>query len=137
MLFKLVDPVSAGANFSHTRFLDSFVIITIIIIIIIIIFFFFFFLSQQPSALRKNGRDLIFTQKIPTGDGGVHCHQVIDIFLLYDTEIKSWVLRLHVTELRHFTTAAPFRARAMPRFCLHNGTRVVASPFYVFIASFD
>ena len=113
------------------RFLDSFVII------FFFFFFFFFFLSQRPSAPRKSGRELIFTPNIPTGDEGVHCHQAIDIFLLCDTEIKSWVLRLHVTELRHITTAAPFRARAMPRFCLHNGTRVVVSPFYVFIVSFD
>ena len=86
-------------------------------------FLFFGVRGDDNRCLTKIGKLLYYT-----GDGGVHCHQAFDIFLLYDTEIKSWMLRLHVTELRHFTTAAPFRARAMPRFRLHNCTRVVASP---------
>ena len=35
------------------------------------------------------------------------------------------MLRLRITLRRHFTTATPFRARAMSRFCSH--TRAVAS----------
>ena len=39
----------------------------------------------MPSALRKRGKGLIFTPNISTGDEGVHCHQAIVPFLLYDT----------------------------------------------------
>ena len=49
------------------------------------IFFFFFFLRHRPSALRKHGKGLIFTPNISTGDGGVHRHQAIVPFLLYNT----------------------------------------------------
>ena len=48
-------------------------------------FFFIFFISHRPSALRKRGKRLIFTPNISTGDGGVHRHQAIVPFLLYDT----------------------------------------------------
>ena len=48
-------------------------------------FFIFFFLSHRPSALRKPGKGLIFTPNISMGDGGVHRHQAIVPFLLYDT----------------------------------------------------
>ena len=47
------------------------------------------------------------------GDGGVHRHQAIVSFLLYDTTTKSRGLQLHITERRHFTIATPFRVRAM------------------------
>ena len=87
--------------FSHTRFSDFFVII--------FFFFFIFFLSHRPSALRKRGKRLIFTPNISTGDGGVHRHQAIVPFLLYDTTTKSRGLQLHITERRHFTTTTPFR----------------------------
>ena len=76
-------------------------------------FFFIFFLSHRPSALRKRGKGLIFTPNISTGDGGVHRHQAIVPFLLYDTTTKSRGLQLYITERRHFTTATPFRVRAM------------------------
>ena len=76
-------------------------------------FFFIFFLSHRPSALRKRGKGLIFTPNISTGDGGVHRHQAIVPFLLYDTTTKSRGLQLHITKRRHFTTATPFRVRAM------------------------
>ena len=76
-------------------------------------FIFFFFLSHRPSALRKRGKGLIFTPNISTGDGGVHRHQAIVSFLVYDTTIKSQGLQLHIAERRHFTTATPFRIRAM------------------------
>ena len=74
-------------------------------------FFIFFFLSHRPSALRKRGKELIFTPNISTGDGGVHRHQAIVPFLLCNTTTKSRDLQLHITERRHFTTATPFRVR--------------------------
>ena len=52
-------------------------------------FFIFFFLSHRPSALRKRRKGLIFTPNISTGHGGVHRHQAIVSFLLYDTTTKS------------------------------------------------
>ena len=55
------------------------------IFFVIILFFFIFSLSHRPSALRKRGKGLIFTPNISTGDGGVHRHQAIVPFLLYDT----------------------------------------------------
>ena len=64
-------------QFFLTRFSDFFVII--------FSFFFIFFLSHRPSTLRKRGRRLLFTPNISTGDGGVHRHQAIVPFLLYDT----------------------------------------------------
>ena len=76
-------------------------------------FFIFFFLSHRPSALRKREKRLIFTPNISTGDGGVHRHQAIVPFLLYDPTTKSRGLQLHITERRHFTTATPFRVRAL------------------------
>ena len=109
--------VSAGANFSHTRF---FVII------------FIFFLSQQPSALRKSEKDLIFTPNIFTSDGGVHRHQAIDLFLLYDTEINHGCFDF---------TSLNDAILPLPRLSVHalcRGfafTRVVVSPFSV-LASF-
>ena len=75
--------------------------------------FFFFFFSHRPSALRKRGKGPIFTPNISTGDGGVHRHQAIVPFLLYGTTTKSRDLQLHITERRHFTTATPFRVRAI------------------------
>ena len=98
--------VSARAIFSHTRFSDFFVIF-------FFFFFFFIFFSHRPSALRKRGKRLIFTPNISTGDGGVHRHQTIVPILLYDTTTKSRGLQLHITERRHFTTATPFRVRAI------------------------
>ena len=89
--------VSARAIFSHTRFSDFFVII------IFFFFFFFIFFSHRPTALRKHGKRLIFTPNISTGDGGVHRHQAIVPFLLYDPTTKSLGLQLHITERRHFT----------------------------------
>ena len=76
-------------------------------------FFIFFFLSHRPRALRKRGKRLIFTPNISTGDGGVHRHQAIDPFLLYYPTTKSRGVQLHITERRHFTTATPFRVRAI------------------------
>ena len=55
----------------------------------------------------------VCTPNISTGDGGVHRHQAIVPFLLYDTTTKSRGLQLHIIERRHFTTATPFRVRAM------------------------
>ena len=101
--------VSARAIFSHTRFSDFFVII----FFFFFFFFIFFFLSHRPSALRKRGKRLIFTPNISTGDGGVHRHQAIVPFLLYDRTTKSRDPQLHITERRHFTTTTPFRIRAM------------------------
>ena len=89
-------------------------------------FFIFFFLCHRPSALRKRGKRLIFTPNIFTGDGGVHRHQAIVPFLLYDPTTKSRGLQLHITERRHFTTATPFRVRAMCQY-IALITRVVAS----------
>ena len=43
----------------------------------------------------------------------MHRHQAIVPILLYDTTTKSRGLQLHITERRHFTTATPFRVRAM------------------------
>ena len=77
-------------------------------------FFIFFFLSHRPSALRKLGKGLLFTPNISTGDGGVHRHQAIVPFLLYDTTTKSRGLQLHITERRHFKTATLFRVGAGP-----------------------
>ena len=93
-------------------------------------FFFIFFLSHRPSALRKRGKGLIFTPNISTGDGGVHCHQAIIPFLLYDTTTKSRGLQLHITERCHFTTATPFRVRAM-WICIYSADRTCCcqSPF--------
>ena len=51
---------------------------------IIIFFFIFFFFSHRPSALRKHGKRLLFTLNIFTSDGGVHRHQAIVPFSLYD-----------------------------------------------------
>ena len=53
-------------------------------------FFFIFFLSHRPSALKKRGKGLIFTPNISTGDVGVHRHQAIVPFLLYDTTTNHW-----------------------------------------------
>ena len=91
-------------------------------------FFFIFFLSHRPSALRKRGKGLIFTPNISMGDGGVHRHQAIVPFLLYDTTTKSRGLQLHITERRHFTTATPFRVGAM---CGYSADRTCCcqSPF--------
>ena len=75
--------------------------------------FFFFFLNLRPSALRKQGKGLIFTPNISTGDGGLHRHQAIVPFLLHDTTTKSRGFQLHITERRHFTTTTPFCVRAM------------------------
>ena len=61
----------------------------------------FFFLSHRPSALRKRRKGLIFTQNISVGNGGVHHHQVIVPFLLYNTKTKSRGLQLHITERCH------------------------------------
>ena len=36
------------------------------------------FLSHRPTAQKKRGTGLIFTQNVTTGDGGVHHPQVID-----------------------------------------------------------
>ena len=41
------------------------------------------------GTLRKSGKGLIFTPNISTGDGGVHRHQAIVPFLLYDTSYFS------------------------------------------------
>ena len=54
--------------------------------------FFFFFLSHSPSALRKQGTVLIFTQNVTTGDGGVHRPQAIDSSLLYETRANRGFL---------------------------------------------
>ena len=89
-------------------------------------FFIFFFLSYRPSALRKRGKRLIFTPNISTGDGGVHRHQAIVPFLLYDPTTKSRGLQVHITERRHFATATPFRVRAMCQY-IALITHVVAS----------
>ena len=43
----------------------------------------------------------------------MHRHQAIVPFLFYDTTTKSRGLQLNITERRHFTTAAPFRVRAI------------------------
>ena len=56
----------------------------------------------------------LFTPNISTGDGGVHRHQAIVPFLLYDTTTKSRGLQLHITERRHFKTATLFRVGAGP-----------------------
>ena len=92
-------------------------------------FIFFFFLSHRPSALRKRGKGLIFTPNISTGDGGVHRRQAIVPFLLYDTTTKSRGLQLHITERRHFTTATPFRVRAMWIYTALIATCCCQSPF--------
>ena len=92
-------------------------------------FIFFFFLSHRPSALRKRGKGLIFTPNISTGDGGVHRHQAIVSFLLYDTTTKSRGLQLHITERRHFTTATPFRVRAMWIYTALIARVVASRPF--------
>ena len=76
-------------------------------------FFFIFFLNHRSSALRKPRKGLIFTPNISTGDGGVHRHQAIVPFLLYDTTTKSQGLQLYITERCHFTTATLFRVRAL------------------------
>ena len=89
-------------------------------------FFIFFFLSHRPSALRKRGKRLIFTPNNSTGDGGVHRHQAIVPFLLYDPTTKSRGLQLHITERRHFTTATPFRVCALCQY-MALITRVVDS----------
>ena len=91
-------------------------------------FIFFFFLSHRPSALRKREKGLIFTPNISTGDGGVHRHAIVP-FLLYDTTTKSRVLQLHITERRHFTTATPFRVRAMRIFTALIARVVASRPF--------
>ena len=117
--------VSARAIFSHTRFSDFFVII----IFFFFFFFFFFFLGHRPSALRKRGKRLIFTPNISTGDGGVHRHQAIVPFLLYDPTTKSRGLQLHITERRHFTTATPFRVRAMCQYNSADHACCCLSPF--------
>ena len=94
-------------------------------------FFFIFFLSHRPSALRKRGKGLIFTANISTGDGGVHRHQAIVPFLLYDTT-KSRSLQLHITERCHFTTATPFRVRAMWIYTALMARVVARRPFRLY-----
>ena len=92
-------------------------------------FFIFFFLSHRPSALRKRGKGLILTPNISTGDVGMHRHQAIVPFLLYDTTTKSRGLQLHITERRHFTTATPFRVCAMCQYIALIARVVVSRPF--------
>ena len=92
-------------------------------------FFFIFFLSHRPSALRKRGKGLIFTPNISTGDGGVHRHQAIVPFLVYDTTTKSRGLQLHITERRHFTTATPFRVCTMWMYTALIARVVASRPF--------
>ena len=55
-------------------------------------FFIFFFLSHSPSALRKHGTVLVFTQNVTMSDGGVHRPQAIDSFLLYETRANRGFL---------------------------------------------
>ena len=94
-------------------------------------FFFivFFFISHRSSALRKRGKGLILTPNISLGDGGVYRHQAIVPFLLYDTTTKSRGLQLHITERRHFTTATPFRVRAMWIYTALIARVVASRPF--------
>ena len=57
---------------------------------IFFVIIFFYFLSHRLSALRKRRKQLIFTPNISTGDGGVHRHQAIVSFLLYNTTTNHY-----------------------------------------------
>ena len=100
-------------------------------------FFFIFFLSHRPSALRKRGKGLIFTPNISTGDGGVHRHQAIVPFLLYDTTTTNHgAFNFTSPNDAIFTTATPFRVRSICQYYSADHTCCCRSPsFRLFVAS--
>ena len=59
----------------------------------------------------------------------MHRHQAIVPFLLYDTTTKSRGLQLHITELRHFTTATPLRVTRYVDIYSADRTCCCQSPF--------
>ena len=94
------------------------------VIIIFFFFFIFFFLSHRPSALSKRGKELIFTPNISTGDGGVHRHQAIAPFLLYDTRTNYGAFKF--TSLNNAILQPP-RLSAYALYMAVYIARVVAS----------
>ena len=94
-----------------------------------------FLLHLLPSSLRKPWKRLLFTPNISTGDEGVHRHQAIVPFLLYDTATNHRAFNF--TSLNNAILTLPhLSVHALCQFFAHNGHAVCCqSPISAFTAS--